>query len=135
MVLRFASGSPTPASAVRTQSVVLAPAGAAPVSDGPSDPGQLLVVGNDRAPFSRGDVVRRIKAQSAQVTKAAQLLALEAGAQGVAGILDDEEAPFFGQLHDLIHLTGVAQGVGHEESLCALGYGVFQGGDIEVVGA
>ena len=85
-----------PASAVGIRGVVVTPAGAAPVSDGAGDLGQFLVVGDNRSAFSGGDVVGRIEAQCAQVAKGACVLAIEAGAQGVAGILDDKEFPLLG---------------------------------------
>src|ERR1035437_1541340 len=44
---------------------------ATPVADGPGDPGQLVVIGDNHAALAGGDVVRRIERQGGHVAEGA----------------------------------------------------------------
>ena len=69
----------------------LAPAVAAPVAEGFDEGLEQRVVGEHRAAFAHGDVVRGIKADRGEVAEGADHLAVVRCAQGVAAVFDQPE--------------------------------------------
>lgn len=77
----------------------------------PDDLGALDIfrgVDEQGAALAALDVLGLVERQGGQVADAAQLPPLVGGADGVGRILDDDEAVFFGNRHDGVHLAGDA---------------------------
>ena len=90
---------------------------------------QLFVIADDRAAFSAGNCLARLEAEAAQVTNGAQLFPAIHGQMCLAGIFDHLELVLLGDLHDAVHIAGLAHHVhGHD------GLGVFGDPFFHVVG-
>src|SRR3989304_836100 len=94
--------------------VVAAKAISAPVTHHARQTRQTAAVGVDGAAFTQRDMMRRIKAQRAQMSEGAAHLAVIGAAQRIAGIFDYEQIVPLRKLDHLIHLDRIAQRVWHE---------------------
>ncbi len=81
---------------------------------------ELGVVGDHRAAFAHGDVVRRVEALGAEMAEGTGVLPVSLRAQGVAVILDEPQVVPAGKRRHLLQIKGNAQGVGEENGPCLL---------------
>ena len=106
----------------------------APVAEGFGNGLQLAVVGEHRATFAHGDVVRGVEAKGGDVAPGADHLAVVGGAERVAAVFNQPQPVLVTQRLDLGQVEGVAQGVGEHDGLGLGGDGGFNEAGVDVVG-
>ena len=106
----------------------------APVTKALGDGFEIVVVGEHRTTFAHGDVVRRVKAQGADVAKGADHLATVGGAQRIAAVFDQPQVVLLAQGSDHVQAERVAQAVRQHDGLGLRCDGRFDLGRIDVVG-
>ena len=83
----------------------------------PGAVGVLKGVGQKAAAGRAGDDLVAVVGDGGVVSEAAALLAVDCGAHGLGGVLDEQRAVFFADALDLLHLGGEAVEVGHDHQL------------------
>jgi len=80
-----------------------------------------LGVGQNSSPFAGGDLLIGVEAKDGEVPEGADAALLKFGADGFAGIFEDDETMTRGESAESGHVGGDAEGVDDEDGSCARG--------------
>jgi len=103
---------------------------AALVSEGAAGLGEAFIVGDDHAAFAGGDLFIGVEAEDASAAEGADHAFAGASAEAFAGIFDEDDLVFLGELFEFGDAAGVAEDFDADDGL---GFGGEGGGEfIEV---
>ncbi len=105
---------------------------AALVSECTAGGGEAFVVGEDHAAFAGGDLFIGVESEDAGAPEGADGAFAGASAEAFAGVFDEDEFVFLGELFDFDHSAGVAEGFDGDDGLGIWGEGGFEFGEVDI---